>query len=290
MTTVATHSGPFHADDVMAWALIQTFHDAEASIIRTRDAARIDAADLVIDVGAIYDPERGRFDHHQAAYDGPLSSAGMILAWLVSTQAISESLGDHLRRQALDYLDAVDTGRVAPTLGVPCFPKIVEAMNQTADAVGGFDVAFEHAAGIARLWVAGMVAEHDKLAASRAVVWPLMDAAAEAGSNVLELPEYISWKAAYFERGGSAHPTEYCCFPGTDGSYRIVAIPPKFGDFGQKRPLPIEWAGLTDEALAEVVGVPSARFCHKNQFIAVFGSREDAWTAMESWGLLQPQG
>ncbi|MFT4626212.1 MAG: uncharacterized UPF0160 family protein, partial [Myxococcota bacterium] len=29
---VATHSGPFHADDVMAVALVRVFHDADAEV------------------------------------------------------------------------------------------------------------------------------------------------------------------------------------------------------------------------------------------------------------------
>ena len=78
----ATHSGPFHADDVLAWGLIQVFVDAEATLVRTRDAERLEQADIVFDVGGIYDPSSGRFDHHQNSYIGPLSSAGMVLDWL----------------------------------------------------------------------------------------------------------------------------------------------------------------------------------------------------------------
>ena len=40
--TVATHSGPFHADDVMAWALLRRFVDADATVVRTRDPALLE--------------------------------------------------------------------------------------------------------------------------------------------------------------------------------------------------------------------------------------------------------
>ena len=35
--TVATHYGKFHADDVLAWALVQRFLDPDAQLVRTRD-------------------------------------------------------------------------------------------------------------------------------------------------------------------------------------------------------------------------------------------------------------
>ncbi len=65
---VATHSGPFHADDVMAVALIRTFLDAEAHISRSRDPEKWAAADIVVDVGGIYDPAEGRFDRDGVSY------------------------------------------------------------------------------------------------------------------------------------------------------------------------------------------------------------------------------
>src|SRR5688500_11478275 len=96
---VATHDGPFHADDVMAFALIRTFVDADAQVVRTRDPARIDAADVVADVGGVYDRGRRRFDHHQASYQGPWSSAGMVLDWLASEGHVDEELAAQLRAE-----------------------------------------------------------------------------------------------------------------------------------------------------------------------------------------------
>src|SRR5690554_1638978 len=107
----------------MAWALIRTFFAPDAELVRTRDEARLTEADVVFDVGGVYDPERLRFDHHQNSYTGPLSSAGMVLEWLRETGRVPETLADHLRRRLVDYLDDVDTGRVAPDARVPCFPS-----------------------------------------------------------------------------------------------------------------------------------------------------------------------
>src|ERR1700743_3805913 len=60
-----THSEDFHTDDVFATALLlELFPDAE--VIRSRDEAVIATGDIVYDVGKVYDPALGRFDHHQA--------------------------------------------------------------------------------------------------------------------------------------------------------------------------------------------------------------------------------
>ena len=72
--------------------------------------------------------------------------------------------------------------------------------------------------------------------------------------------------------------------------WRLVAIPPHAGSFANKRDLPQEWAGLVDDELSKVVGVPGAAFCHKNRFIAVFETRKAALDAMEKWQLLHRVG
>ncbi len=288
-TTVATHDGPFHADDVMAVALIRTFYDAEATVVRTRDPARIAQADLVVDVGAEYAPAEGRFDHHQASYTGPLSSAGMVLAWLASEARIPAELAASLRDGLISYIDDVDNGRVAPKPHVPCFPRMVEALNHPAGDHAAFDRAFEGAVSTGRAWLEGLVAEHARIEEARRVVTAAMRQAEQSGRRVIELERYLPWKPVYFEHGGAEHPTDYVLHPGTDGSWRVVAIPPKLGDFGQKRPLPAAWAGLTDEDLEAVTGVEGSVFCHKNRFIAVFRTREGALEALAKHGLEWPE-
>ena len=283
---VATHSGPFHADDVMAWALIRTFYDANAELVRTRDADKIDAADIVVDVGGIFDPSILRFDHHQGTYAGDRSSAGMVLDWLEFEGKVSGALAHRLRDGAMTYLDDVDTGRVAPKPDVLCFPRIVAALNQPADTAEEFDVAFVGAGALAAAWLNGVVSEHEKVERAEVGVLAEMQRAEAAGSNLMKFEEYLRWKEPYYANGGAEHLTEFVLFPGTDDSWRIIAIPPKLGDFGQKRSLPEAWCGLLNEELSNVIGVSGARFCHKNGFIAVFDTRQGALSSMAKWNLL----
>lgn len=285
-THAATHSGPFHADDVLAWGLIQVFVDHEATLVRTRDAELLDRADIVFDVGGSFDPSKGRFDHHQNSYTGPLSSAGMVLNWLEDTGRVAAPLAARLRTRVSDYVDDVDNGRREPDPGVPCFASMVEAYNRGAGDMAGFDAAFRRAGQMAAHFVQGIADGYQEEDAARTVVRQAMADADARGSNTLFLNPYVRWKPAYYELGGETHPSEFVIAPGPDGSWRTLAIPPRLGSFDQKRSLPEAWAGLVDEELAAVCGVPDARFCHKNRFIMVFDTLHGLLTAMRNGGIL----
>jgi uncharacterized UPF0160 family protein len=85
--TICTHSGSFHADEALAvFMLKQLAEYRDANIVRTRDMNIINEADIVVDVGAVYDPNTHRYDHHQREfqetfskdYSIKLSSAGLV--------------------------------------------------------------------------------------------------------------------------------------------------------------------------------------------------------------------
>lgn len=54
---IGTHDGVFHCDEVLgSWLLTKTKRFRNAVVIRTRDPKILEEADLVLDVGGIYDP------------------------------------------------------------------------------------------------------------------------------------------------------------------------------------------------------------------------------------------
>ena len=282
---VVTHSGPFHADEVFAYALLRVFLGEELELLRTRDAALIARADIAIDVGGEYDPPRRRFDHHQRAYHGPLSSAGMVLSWLEHAGKLSVRLAAQVRADWVDYIDAVDNGRRSPGGGVPCLSLIVATLAEQAHSPADFDARFLEAAAMCEGVLRGLVAmEHRSEEASSAVLAAMRNAEA-TGSRVLVFDRHYKWKRAYFEHGGGHHASDYVLFPDDDGGWRLLGIPDEAGSFGLKRPLPAEWAGLVDDELASVVGVAGAKFCHKNRFLAVFASEAAASAAIRKWNL-----
>jgi len=94
---IGTHDGQFHCDEVLACAmlgLLAEYRDAE--IRRSRDAAVLDQCDVVVDVGAVFDPAAHRYDHHQR-YWGPESSFGMSLSSSSASTVIQSSQKFHYR-------------------------------------------------------------------------------------------------------------------------------------------------------------------------------------------------
>lgn len=62
---IGTHSEVFHCDEVLATTmLLYTDRFRDAAIVRTRNDAVLDTLDIVCDVGAVFDVEKLRFDHH----------------------------------------------------------------------------------------------------------------------------------------------------------------------------------------------------------------------------------
>ena len=86
--TICTHNGFFHADEALAvFMLRQLPLYRNARLVRTRDKSKMAECHTVVDVGGEYDPERRRFDHHQATFtttfpgrNTKLSSAGLVYA------------------------------------------------------------------------------------------------------------------------------------------------------------------------------------------------------------------
>lgn len=86
--SVGTHDGTFHCDESLACYML-TRHTKQYynySIIRTRNNELINKLPIVVDVGAVYNVNLYRFDHHQRTFnetfddkhDVKLSSAGLI--------------------------------------------------------------------------------------------------------------------------------------------------------------------------------------------------------------------
>ncbi len=277
---LGTHDGPFHADDVLAAALIRAFLDPDARVVRSRDPEVLAMADVVYDVGGVFDPATRRFDHHQRDYEGNRSSAGMVLDWLEAEGHVAPAVAELLRSKLVDYVDAVDVGARTPSEGVPCFSMLVGVLVERGDSPDSLLHWYERAASMALDVVESLQVGYERGEADAAEVRAAMRKAESGGRSVLELDRYLKWKPTYFADDGAEHPTEFVLFP-TNRDWRVVTIPVAPDTREDKRKLPEAWAGLEGEALSEVTGVSGAVFCHRNRFIAVFETKEAALAALD---------
>lgn len=307
---LVTHSGSFHCDEVLGYAILcralppETL--AASGLMRTRDQIVIEAADIVWDVGGVFDPARRRFDHHQRGapvrLDGsPYSSAGLLWAAFGRDavravlagrggEDVVERVWTEMDEQVIRLVDLADNGqRPVPDFGDEgldraarvadgmALPSLIEVLNlpwddATADRARAGDERFARAAEIAGAFLECRIEQIRARIAARDIV--LEAHSRSADPRVLELERGMPWQ-------GPAHdadlPVLFAVYPDKGGAaWMVGCMPPEPGSFAQKLPLPEAWAGLRDTELARVSGVPDAVFCHLKRFVGAARSREGA--------------
>lgn len=275
-----THDGTFHADEVTACALLLVFNLIDRrKIIRTRDPEKLAECDYVCDVGGEYDPQKKRYDHHQIEYQGELSSAGMVWLDMLRQGLIDESTYQFVNKSMMMGIDAHDTGRGVQQEGVSTFSHIIANFVPPAyDAPKEvINQAFMQAVDFAAGHLQRLLERCNYIKQCREKVAKTM----ASQEKYLFFDTAMSWQENFFDLGGEDHPALFVIMPSGD-HWKLRGIPPNLEHRMQVRlPLPAEWAGLRDEKLQEVSGIPGAIFCHKGRFISVWKTKEDVFKALD---------
>jgi uncharacterized UPF0160 family protein len=288
---LATHAGKFHCDEVFAYVVLKLALGLKApgedhALLRTRKAELIEAADIVWDVGGVFDAAGRRFDHHQRGApvrdDGtPFSSAGLVwqlfgeaaVAALLpaGAEAFAQKIAMEVDGSVVRRIDEIDNGVAADgpvkrdTLGLA---RLVEDCNPAwddpaAEGPTAGDVAFAEAAAMVELVLRRRV---ESLRARYAAESEILAAYAQgADQRVLVLARGMPWKHVVFSHD---LPVLFTISPASNGNWMLDTVPPEPGSFEQRLPLPERWAGLQNEALAAETGVADAVFVHLRRFVA----------------------
>jgi uncharacterized UPF0160 family protein len=300
---IVTHSGKFHADDAWAVAVLNIVFPG-CDIIRTRDPATIEAADFAVDVGGIWDPACGRFDHHQKGFDGarqsgvPYASAGLVwreygarCVGILAAGHAGYQLPDDKAREiayAIDadivqYLDLSDVGVAKSAPGSYGLSAVVSGYN-----TNWLD---EQRLGY------GEATEAYRMEQFRRAMAVLADAMVNAVKyRVGAMLAVQQVRAAKVLEGGRLLFLENGALPWSqlvrkempkvlfvishsiaEQRYMLHTVPLNAESFDARADLPEAWAGLRDAELAAVTGVPDAIFCHNGRFIASAKSYEGAY-------------
>ena len=291
---IATHGGKFHADDAWAVAVLKVLFP-DAAIIRTREQARIDAADFAIDVGGVWDPATGRFDHHQKEFNAtrpsgvPYASAGLV--WrdfgarcvaALALQGTGETLSDDTAQQiayAIDvdivqYLDLSDVGVAKNAPGSYGLSAVVSGFNpgwldeqrlgygEAVDAyrMGQFMRAVEFLTDIM-----GNAVRY-RVGAMLAVTQVRQAEVLEGGKLLFLKNAALPWSSIV--RKEMPKILFVISHSLTENRYILHTVSVDTESFDARADLPETWAGLREADLAAVTGVPDAVFCHTGRFIA----------------------
>ncbi|MPY21714.1 MYG1 family protein [Shewanella psychropiezotolerans] len=267
--TIVTHDGNFHADDVFSIAALKCVFPT-FNLVRTRNADIIAKADVVLDVGGEYDPDAGRFDHHQRGGAGeredgiPYSSFGLI--WKKYGLEIcqgDQELATSVDAGLVSTIDAIDCGHVTGVATGISLSHTISMFNPTWQEEGDFDASFNEAVDFASRILTRFIASANGGISAKAIVAKAIDDAEDP--RVIVLEKYTPWKRTVHALSEAAL---YVVYPSQSGQWRIQTVPAELGSFEDRKSLPKAWAGLNGTALQEVTGIDDAMFCHNGLFIA----------------------
>lgn len=275
-----THSGTFHADEVMA-SVILLNKFGSMRIYRTNKVNNINAF--------IYDVGFGKYDHHGIDFDktrdNGIKYASCGLIWHEFGKDIVENLGisdidsffETVDKNLIMDIDRDDNGQTLknePEVKVQGIPNLIGSFNPAWDENGKENENFLKAIDFANTIFNNMVNKMVAKEKARKIVEEKIE---ESTGGILILDNYMPWKDIVLTSNNvKAKDILYAVFPSKRGGYNVVATPVLPGSFDVKKPFPEKWAGLENEELQKISGVDTITFCHKNLFICACKTYEDA--------------
>lgn len=283
---IGTHSGIFHADEVVAISLLRLYHEEETlAVVRSRELEELSKCNILVDIGG------GKFDHHQPGGNGArkngirYASAGLI--W----QEFGQGIVVNLANKAEFKLDAFQIATVTSKIddiyiqrvdeidnGVPCDDDVFSYISAfLPDWNYSRDIAFNKAFAevievtttILRKLICKAIEEEYSFA------W-VISSIAKNHTRIFEIPaQTFPWQEPILLCNGCYYqPIDFVIFPYPAGGWAAQCVPPSAAmPFAQRIPFPKSWAGQTDN-LPEISGIPKATFCHNNLFFARADTKE----------------
>ena len=293
VSTIGTHSGSFHADDVVGVAVLKLLYP-EATVLRSRDPTVLDRCEVLLDVGNVYDAATHRYDHHQATFmDGrdvnglfvPYASSGLIWKHF-GLDAIRVVVADHVSlseqelqalalrvdQEVVSYVDMLDVGLKVPGPFLTSLSGIISAMNPTyLESTGAADYDFHFGAAVefARVYLRRLIYT---MAVDLSAMSQVHSSDTYHDGKVLVLTSGLPWTKAVC----GMPEVLYVVYPATDGTWMLQCARDAEDSFENRKPLPSAWAGLRWDELSKVCQVDGAVFCHRGLFIAGHETKEGA--------------
>ena len=269
---VITHSGVFHADEVLATVILSKLME-EVTVCRTFKVPEDISEDVIV-----YDIGFGKFDHHQKGGNGcrdngvPYAAAGLV--WKEFGHAIVENtcnpdlIWSLIDRDLIQCVDAADNGKM-PKSDYPAqvygIYNIVSSFNPNWNEQLDADEAFLSAVEFVKIVFDNILASAISKAEGQAIV---DEAIAKSEDHIMVLDRFVPWQEFIFSSTNEkAEGILIVVFPSNRGGYNWQCVPDVLGGFGQRKPVPANWKGLNDEKLQKETGVPTATFCHPGGFI-----------------------
>ncbi|NXD32766.1 MYG1 protein, partial [Spelaeornis formosus] len=312
---IGTHSGTFHCDEALAvFMLRQTDEFRDADVVRTRDGAKLEPLDIVVDVGGVYSPEKHRYDHHQRGFSEVFGHGGFDKIKLSSAGLVYKHFGKHiiakrlgvdesdpnvellwfqLYSELIESVDAIDNGVNITSSGSPNYAIRTDLSSRIKRVNPNWNEPADDATYDARFEIASKITGEEFLSQldyftqawlpARSIVASAIASRLEVDPSgaIVKFPQSAPWKDHLFsiEPTLPAAPSQilYVLYPEGDApgsKWRIQCVPQNPDSFENRKSLPEAWRGVRDEKLSEVAGIKGCTFCHASGFIGGADSYE----------------
>ncbi len=278
-----THDGKFHADDVMATAVLSLVYKNKVRVIRTRENVHGRGADFVYDTGHIYDLAKNYFDHHQTGGAGnrpdgvPYAAFGLIWKHF-GRELVNEKVHQAIDEEIVRLIDAEDVAYDAfysekLQASAISFDEMCSQMCPVGldpkETYKRFMIMVE----FAKKYLQAVIEKFtQKVADWDYVEQKYLEA---TDKRVIVLDRHASWAKVLIQK---PEPL-FVIFPDSNPkntNYKISAVGKEIGKYGLRLVPPNSWLGKEGKELETISGVPGAVFCHNSGFLMVANSLESA--------------
>ncbi|MCE9549378.1 MYG1 family protein [Candidatus Nomurabacteria bacterium] len=280
-----THDGSFHTDDIFACATLMLMLEAKGEqyeLIRTREEKILETGDYVFDVGGVYDEKSNRFDHHQIGGAGKhtngIEYASFGLVWKKFGLGLcgDQKAFDLIEKNLVSPIDAADNAislvdfksEIKPYFIHNAFYAFYPTWRNFSN--DNLLIGFKECVEIAKnILSKEIIQAKDAIEAQNTVM--------EIYQNTQDKRIIVLDKKYPYEETLRKFPEPlFVIYPKAGGGWSAKAERVDLSSFKNKKDFPALWAGLRDEDLINVSGVPDAVFCHRTRFLAVAQSKEGA--------------
>lgn len=299
---LVTHSGTFHADDVLSTVILSkylggtitverigNFSESTERELRRREAMRKHPV-IVYDIGG------GKYDHHQEGGNGtrengiPYSSVGLV--WrdfginLLSktfpnnSDWVNNYILNFVDQNLIQGIDAYDNN-ILPTLDFPAqpmnFSEIIQNFNPRWDNQSeDSDAAFLQAVSCAEVIFDKFI----QTALSKATTQEMVESSINSATNgIMVFDQSIGleeWEEAFFSSiNKKANEIMYAVIPVCKTEYRVWCVPENLHSQNPRKPFPDLWKKASI-MLKDYIQIPDALYCHSSGALAAVKSLESA--------------
>ena len=278
----STHDGRFHADEIFALAVLNLIYP-DLEIVRSRDENVYKNADIIVDVGHIYDPDNLIFDHHQRSFtlkreSGiPYASFGLVWKQYGESLCGSSKTAEYIDSVIVQAIDADDNGidiyeTKIDGVGFHTLSDIIESFVPRHVDDDKVQIGFDRALNFATSYMKRQI----KLAKEFfEVALPNIRNAIKVAEDprILIFKKFDKTWLNFIAR--ESEKALFVIFPTHRKTWAIRSVPKIGQKFEYCKLLPADWGGRQKD-FAEISDVQDALYCHNGCFLAEADSLEGA--------------